>query len=625
MARLVGPHEGARAVYVLAGSTFRSAAGLTATIYVDEGGSTPADLLTVGGAAIPGALVTVDTTSRLPQFQYPDGSTVVYASINGGPVIALAADPELTAGGTIAGPLAVNNTEADENPPLGIAATGGRGAQATGINILSSFAGGEDEGQVGQFDSTGRLNLYSYQRADFGSYGENIRRFLMRANAKSMDAWYAARENGAMTHGYDVNGDPDADAKWVPIAWCGAHWEANDGGEPHGHWSVEVPDTTGAIQTRFEIPFTDQDFEPAANRPFGVDITNIRTNLADLTVRATNGQVLRIGASNAYSKDILLSVSSDRDTAGRRWAIRANTDTENAGTNQGTNFELIAYGDSGNQINVPIHIRRSNGNVGIGTTNPGSAARVTAAWSTSGTHGFYATPTADAGSGAAFAFAAVTSVTTERFLNTKLTSDANARMVVYADGKHEWGDGTSGRDTTLYRSAADVLKTDDSFVSSTRLAVGTGTIQTPTVYAENVGDRNALQVKATAAGTATLAVLAVETPDTTKRAIDFRVTGDAVSRLRIDASASGGPGTLVFGDGASADTNLYRSAVDTLKTDDSFHVGATLRHLGSSLGFYNSAAVTKPSATGSRGGNAALASLLTALASLGLVTDSTTA
>lgn len=46
---------------------------------------------------------------------------------------------------------------------------------------------------------------------------------------------------------------------------------------------------------------------------------------------------------------------------------------------------------------------------------------------------------------------------------------------------------------------------------------------------------------------------------------------------------------------------------------------------GTGLGFFNSAPIAKPAATGSRGGNAALASLLTALANLGLVTDSTTA
>jgi hypothetical protein len=46
---------------------------------------------------------------------------------------------------------------------------------------------------------------------------------------------------------------------------------------------------------------------------------------------------------------------------------------------------------------------------------------------------------------------------------------------------------------------------------------------------------------------------------------------------------------------------------------------------GPALGFFGAPPVVKPVITGSRGGNAALAVLLTALASLGLVTDATTA
>lgn len=42
------------------------------------------------------------------------------------------------------------------------------------------------------------------------------------------------------------------------------------------------------------------------------------------------------------------------------------------------------------------------------------------------------------------------------------------------------------------------------------------------------------------------------------------------------------------------------------------------------LGFFGAAAVAKPTVTGAKGGNAALTSLMTALANLGLVTDSTT-
>lgn len=64
-------------------------------------------------------------------------------------------------------------------------------------------------------------------------------------------------------------------------------------------------------------------------------------------------------------------------------------------------------------------------------------------------------------------------------------------------------------------------------------------------------------------------------------------------------------------------------------TEDSGGTARTHLDLGSNavgtyIGFHGSAAIAKPTITGSRGGNAALASLLTALASYGLVTDSTT-
>lgn len=49
------------------------------------------------------------------------------------------------------------------------------------------------------------------------------------------------------------------------------------------------------------------------------------------------------------------------------------------------------------------------------------------------------------------------------------------------------------------------------------------------------------------------------------------------------------------------------------------------QHNGASLGFFATAAIAKPTVTGSRGGNAALASALTQLANLGLIVNNTTA
>ena len=52
-------------------------------------------------------------------------------------------------------------------------------------------------------------------------------------------------------------------------------------------------------------------------------------------------------------------------------------------------------------------------------------------------------------------------------LRTKVAGDSNARMSMDAGGKITWGAGSSSGDVTLYRSAANTLKTDDTLVATT--------------------------------------------------------------------------------------------------------------------------------------------------------------
>lgn len=67
-------------------------------------------------------------------------------------------------------------------------------------------------------------------------------------------------------------------------------------------------------------------------------------------------------------------------------------------------------------------------------------------------------------------------------------------------------------------------------------------------------------------------------------------------------------------------------AVDAgaLTADGSLAIDKDLAHQGTKLGFYNTAPVTIPTVAGAKGGNAALTSLMAALAALGLVVDTTT-
>jgi|GEM_PF-2534246 len=259
------------------------------------------------------------------------------------------------AGGTVTGPVSVDEVgQGDVTIPYGLGS-----APNTGIAVRSSFAGGEDDG-VGT-DSTGRINLYSYQRASNGSFGEIIRMYAMRGNAKLMQAWWFP------DGGYDGSLNPVGNFK--PVVWTGAHWQANDGASNHKHWSVETPDPSGAIQTRFEVRFGDPSVDDAIA---GLDKTIVATNLADFVVRCSNGQVLRLsGPAGGSNKPI----EWNHDYAGsdqyRRWQLRATNEAESGG-DSGTNLQLARYADDGTLIDTPIVVSRATGNVTLG---PGLVAR----------------------------------------------------------------------------------------------------------------------------------------------------------------------------------------------------------------------------------------------------------
>lgn len=102
-------------------------------------------------------------------------------------------------------------------------------------------------------------------------------------------------------------------------------------------------------------------------------------------------------------------------------------------------------------------------------------------------------------------------------------------------------------------------------------------------------------------GTSALGTVVVNPFSVNKRAVDIRLAGDSVSRLR--AEFNGNNGMWTFGDGTNADVNLYRGAANILVTDDALHVGGSLGLLGgtgAAIGLAN--ATTAPTGTPSGGG-----------------------
>ena len=58
-------------------------------------------------------------------------------------------------------------------------------------------------------------------------------------------------------------------------------------------------------------------------------------------------------------------------------------------------------------------------------------------------------------------------------LRTKVLGDSNARLSVDIGGKLTWGPGNGAGDVTLYRSAVNILKTDDSLQAGAGLITNT--------------------------------------------------------------------------------------------------------------------------------------------------------
>jgi hypothetical protein len=173
-------------------------------------------------------------------------------------------------------------------------------------------------------------------------------------------------------------------------------------------------------------------------------------------------------------------------------------------------------------------------------------------------------------------------------------ADEHFLWIVDAEGGLNWGDSAinnyTGMDIRLYRAAATQLRTTGSLTVDRYLEV-TGTYPSGYVAASGFGI--------------------------------YGSTSPTTGGFRLATT-----GELQWGQ--SYDVKLYRSAAATLRVGDSstgyghLQVG-NLSHNGTTLGFYGATAATKPTITGSRGGNAALADLLTELATLGLITDSTSA
>lgn len=187
---------------------------------------------------------------------------------------------------------------------------------------------------------------------------------------------------------------------------------------------------------------------------------------------------------------------------------------------------------------------------------------------------------------------------------------------------------TIGGDCNLFRSSADVIGTADSIAVGGNLAA-TIIYGSSDIYARNGSANGQVMLGGTVGGKGGIYFGSANDAALYRDAAQIlRMTGELRGDGNIRANFNGGAAGVVdigaYGPSSQAavrlgtDVSLYRSAANEVKTDDALIVGGN-------VGFYNTAATAKQTVTGSRGGNAALASLLTALATVGLITNSSSA
>jgi hypothetical protein len=200
-------------------------------------------------------------------------------------------------------------------------------------------------------------------------------------------------------------------------------------------------------------------------------------------------------------------------------------------------------------------------------------------------------------------------------LKVSKAGDTMTGLLALAAGGADAGGLTIGGDANLYRSGANVLATSDTFGAAVDLFARYGDAANQSKIGL-VGGKAGITL-----GTLGDTTFYRDSAGIVRTSSEFRIEGvirasfvAGAGAVNIGAVGPSSTAAIVLG----ADCNLYRSAADILKTDDALQVGG-------SVGFYNTAPVAKGTVTGSRGGNAALASLLTALAATGLITDSSTA
>lgn len=315
----------------------------------------------------------------------------------------------------------------------------------------------------------------------------------------------ASHPYGIATYAYQQNNSatftaPSGYKKW---AWVTAHYDSplSTGEDVHQHLNFETvqSDWTTAV-TRLQISFG----EDVALVSFPNSHTKI---FPDLNFQIGND------AAGAYIK---------HDTSNAKIAVAGNTPWNWTGTG---GFRI---GSSGAPAAM-VHVERADNDNTLLIRNTGTSNTSANILSQSQTSG-------------------------SRIFQGGVQGDTNNRISMEASGLIEWGDGTSARDTNLYRSAANALMTDDALRAGTGFVAPSSATSAFTSY--NTADEatnlervrmtwssNVFQMFSTAAGTGTARKMQI---------------GDSGGYLDFDPPAASGNPKFSYTRVSSTSASLFR-------------------------------------------------------------------
>lgn len=199
--------------------------------------------------------------------------------------------------------------------------------------------------------------------------------------------------------------DPD---KPVMKAWMGAHDEANaPAAPPHRHWSIEVADESGQMQTRFAVPY-DQDH------------TNITTSSADFSVGW--------GALRVANGPLEFTTGTDGLPDEQRWRFES---TDEAARN----FRITGHPNASTTHTV-MKFHRDTGYITFGSDH--AAERLLHVRAPSAAAVIEGTATTNTG-----LVLLRHNGPQRRVIQTEVHGDSAPRFSIEANGAMSWGDGAS--------------------------------------------------------------------------------------------------------------------------------------------------------------------------------------